>query len=104
AASALTVSATGSTDRGGRLVAAIQPPTISTGAAPDESRPHQGTLRTAITVGADHPGDIGVKVPAPGTCCPVRRQWRRNAPVNISLPGGNRSPAWHVIKSRRLPA
>jgi hypothetical protein len=27
-------------------VATVHPPTISTGAAPDDNRPHQGTLRT----------------------------------------------------------
>ena len=44
AASALTVSATGS-NRGCKLAASVHPPTIRTGAAAEETTPHQGTLR-----------------------------------------------------------
>ena len=43
--------ATGSTGRGCRRAAPDQPPTRSTGAAADEIRPHQGTLRTIRTLG-----------------------------------------------------
>jgi hypothetical protein len=50
AASTLIVSATGSTGRGCSRAAAVHPPTSSTGAAADETRPHQGTLRTIRTV------------------------------------------------------
>lgn len=47
AASALTVSATGSYP-GCRLAASVHPPIIRTGAAAAETTPHQGTSRTAL--------------------------------------------------------
>ena len=47
AASALTVSATGS-DCGCRLAASVHPPIIRTGAAAAETTRHQGTSRTSL--------------------------------------------------------
>ena len=45
AASALTVSVTGSKDGGCNVAAIVDPPTSSTGAAAEESTPHHGTFR-----------------------------------------------------------
>ena len=45
AASALTVSVTGSKDGGCKATAIVEPPTSSTGAAAEESTPHHGTFR-----------------------------------------------------------
>src|SRR5229473_953221 len=50
AASALTVWATGSKERGCSLAATVHPLTISPGAAADETTPHHGTPRTTTTV------------------------------------------------------
>jgi hypothetical protein len=41
----------------------LQPPTRSTGAAADETRPHQGTLRTIRTLGTGARAKVVAKVP-----------------------------------------
>ena len=70
AASALTVSATGSKYGGCRLAAAVHPPISSTGAVTDETKPHRGTSRMIITVGKAPRSETVANVPAHGTCCP----------------------------------
>ena len=51
AASELIVPATASKEPGCSPAASVQPPTSSTGATAEETKPHHGTLRTTTTIG-----------------------------------------------------
>jgi len=51
AASELIVPDTASKEPGCSAAASVQPPTSSTGATAEETKPHHGTLRTTTTLG-----------------------------------------------------
>jgi hypothetical protein len=61
------VLATGLTERGCSLAATVHPPTRSTGAAAEETTPHQGTTRTTTTIDGQRSAfeqpTSGVRVP-----------------------------------------
>jgi len=98
AARALMVLATALNERGCSLAATVHPPARSTGAAAEETTPHQGTTRTTTTIGAQR---SAFERPPSGSGCP-RGEWISGPPEPLRLVSApQRNHVVHPPRRRR---